>query len=64
MANTRTRYTIKFIPTIGEAGFVKSVEWDQRRFNYKNGENKVFTASERDRFYRIFPHLQFVSFKV
>ena len=63
MANKRTRYTIKFTPTIGEAGFVKSVEWGQRRFNYKNGETKVFTSSERDRFYRTFPHLQFVSFK-
>jgi hypothetical protein len=51
---------------MGEAGFVSKVEWEKPHFNYNdpNGDSMLFTSAERDRFFRTFPHLQFVSFKV
>lgn len=66
MAVFRKAYLIKYIPTMGESGFVSDVDWKNGKFNYNSphGDNMEFTPSERDRFLLMFPHLQFASFPI
>ena len=66
MSILRKAYTIKYIPIIGEEGFVSEVDWDKKKFHYNNpnGESMIFTPSERDRFLLMFPHLQLASFPI
>lgn len=66
MSILRKAYTIKYIPVIGESGFVSEVDWDKKKFHYNtpDGESIIFTPSERDRFLLMFPHLQFASFPI
>ena len=61
MAVFRKAYLIVYVPVMGEAGFVSDVDWENRKFNYNSpyGDNMAFTPTERDRFLKMFPHLQF-----
>ena len=66
MSILRKAYMIKYIPIIGESGFVSEVDWDKKKFHYNTpkGESMIFTPSERDRFLLMFPHLQLASFPI